>query len=93
MTAQLAYAYPRLADLADLRGDRGFARRLRARARELKAVVRREWTGRGWYSRGYDGDRQIGAGVIFGEPQPWAMLAGAPDPAAPGRSWPTSGAS
>ena len=60
--AQLAYAYPRLADLADLRGDRAFARQLRARARELKAVVRREWTGRGWYSRGYDGDRQIGAG-------------------------------
>ena len=78
--AQLAYVYPRLADLADLRGDRGFARQLRARARELKAVVRREWTGRGWYSRGYDGNRQIGAGVIFGEPQPWAMLSGAPGP-------------
>ena len=37
--AQLAYAYPRLAELADLRGDHAFAAQLRARARELLAVA------------------------------------------------------
>ena len=39
--AQLAYAYPRLAELAELRGDRAFAAKLRARAAELRATVRR----------------------------------------------------
>ena len=77
--AQLAYAYPRLAALADLRGDHQFARQLRARARQLVGVLRREWTGR-WYLRGYDGLAPIGNGAIFGEPQPWAILAGAPSP-------------
>ena len=78
VSAQLAYVYPRLAQLADLRGDRGFARTLRAAGARNRAVTRREWTGGGWYSRGYSGDRQIGRGVIFGEPQPWAILAGVP---------------
>lgn len=80
VAAQLAYAYPRLADLAELRGDRAFAAQLRRRARELRRVVAREWVGRGWYSRGYDGGSQIGTGAIFGEPQPWALLAGVPGP-------------
>jgi hypothetical protein len=75
---QVAYAYPRLAELADRLGDREFAAELRTRARELRRVLRGEWTGRGWYSRGYGGERQIGAGAIFGEPQPWAILAGLP---------------
>ena len=35
------------------------------------------WTGR-WYLRGYSGSVPIGLGAIFGEPQPWAVLAGAP---------------
>jgi hypothetical protein len=74
--AQLAYAYPRLAAVADLRGDHAFAAQLRARGRQLLAVLRREWTGR-WFLRGYDGGKPIGAGAIFGEPQPWAILAGA----------------
>ena len=43
------------------------------------AQLRKEWTGRGWYARGYFGPQQIGKGVIFGEPQGWALLAGAPD--------------
>ena len=75
--AQLAYAYPRLAAVADLRGDRRFAARLRRRGAELLALLRREWTGR-WYLRGYSGSSPIGRGAIFGEPQPWAILAGAP---------------
>ncbi|MFN8160863.1 MAG: hypothetical protein U0R52_07460 [Solirubrobacterales bacterium] len=79
---QLAYAYPRLATLAELRGDRDFAARLRRRARQLLGVVRREWTGLGWYSRGYTAaGTQIGYGAIFGEPQPWAILDRAPGPA------------
>jgi hypothetical protein len=79
VTAQLAYVYPRLAELADLRGDRRFAAALRADAAELRGVLRREWTGRGWYSRGYGANGRIGEGAIFGEPQPWALLAGVPD--------------
>jgi hypothetical protein len=80
VAAQLAYAYPKLAELAELRGDEEFARQLRARAAELHEVMDREWTGRGWYSRGYFADRQIGKGMPFGEPQPWALLAGVPSP-------------
>jgi hypothetical protein len=81
VAAQAASIYPRLAELADARGDRVFAGALRDTARGLVDVLRREWTGKGWYSRGYSGDRQLGAGVIFGEPQPWALLAGAPSAA------------
>lgn len=77
--AQLAYAYPQLAQVADLRGDHVFAAQLRRRARQLVALLRRTWTGR-WYLRGYSGSAPIGRGVIFGEPQPWAILAGAPSP-------------
>ena len=80
VTAQLAYAYPRLAQLADLRGDHAFAAELRASGARNLATLRREWTGKGWYSRGYSGVHQIGEGVIFGEPQPWGILAGAPSP-------------
>ena len=76
--AQLAYAYPRLAELAELRGDREFAAKLRNRAAELRATLSGEWTG-GWYFRGYTAaGTQIGSGAIFGEPQPWAILAGVP---------------
>ncbi len=76
--AQLAYAYPRLAELAELRGDRAFAAKLRNRAAELRATVREGWTG-GWYIRGYTAaGTPIGSGAIFGEPQPWAILAGLP---------------
>ena len=41
-------------------------------------MQRGEWTGR-WYTRGYGGERRIGTGAIFGEPQPWNILAGVPD--------------
>ena len=78
VVAQCAYAYPRLAELADLRGDRAFAAELRAAAAKLMETLRGEWTGKGWYSRGYSGLTQIGKGVIWLEPQPWAVLAGAP---------------
>lgn len=84
VTAQLAYAYPKLAELADLRGDRVFAAQLRAAGARDLATVRRQWTGRGWYSRGYSGNTQIGSGAIFEEPQPWAILAGAPSRAQAG---------
>ncbi|MFL5822183.1 MAG: GH36-type glycosyl hydrolase domain-containing protein [Solirubrobacteraceae bacterium] len=78
VTAQCAYAYPKLAELADLRGDHAFARQLRAAGARDLATVRREWAGKGWYLRGWAGATQVGRGVIFEEPQPWAILAGAP---------------
>jgi hypothetical protein len=78
VTAQAAYIYPQLADLADLRGDTAFAGQLRAAAARDVQTLHAQWTGQGWYSRGYAGQRQIGQGAIFGEPQPWAILAGAP---------------
>ncbi len=81
VAAQLAYVYPRLAELAQRLGDARFARRLRRRARALGVALRAQWTGRGWYSRGYAGTQQVGRGVIFGEPQPWAILAGIPNAA------------
>jgi hypothetical protein len=77
---QLAYVYPRLAELATRLGDGAFAAALRVRSNQLRASMRAQWTGRGWYARGYGGERQIGAGAIFGEPQPWAILAGLPSP-------------
>ena len=78
--AQLAYVYPRLAELARARGDHAFATRLDARAAQLRLVLRGQWTGQGWYARGYRANgTQVGHGVIFGEPQPWDILAGVPD--------------
>ena len=80
VTAQLAFAYPRLALVAERRGDEAFAAKLRAVAADLLATLGREWTGRGWFSRGYSGLSQLGHGVIYLEPQPWALLAGAASP-------------
>jgi hypothetical protein len=77
--AHAAYIYPRLALLADARGDRAFASALRRAGERALATERGQWAARGWYARGYAGDQQIGTGAIFGEPQPWAILAGAPD--------------
>jgi len=79
--AQLTYCYPQLAQLADLYGDRTFAAQLRAAAAVDLRSLRAQWTGKGWYSRGYAGISQVGNGAIFEEPQPWAILAGAPTPA------------
>ncbi len=76
--AQAAYIYPRLALLADALHDSGFAAQLRrAAARDLR-TTRAQWTARGWYARGFAGQQVLGAGAIFGEEQPWAILAGAP---------------
>lgn len=81
VAAQLAYIYPRLAELAEYVGDGSYARALQRRGQALRSAVQAQWTGGGWYSRGYAGTRQVGEGVIFGEPQPWAILAGIPDAA------------
>lgn len=78
VTAQLAWAYPQLAGLAARRGDDPFAARLGRLADRALATLRGEWTGGGWYSRGWYGDAQVGSGAIYLEPQPWALLAGAP---------------
>ena len=80
VVAQCAYMYPQLAELADLRGDHTFAAQLRAAAAKLLTTLRGQWTGLGWYSRGYAGTDQLGQGAIWLEPQPWAILAGAPSP-------------
>jgi Glycosyl hydrolase 36 superfamily, catalytic domain/Glycosyltransferase family 36 len=77
--AQLAYVYPRLAQLADHRGEGDFASALRANGAGLAQTVSDQWTGLGWYTRGWAGDKPLGSGAIFGEPQPWAILAGIPD--------------
>ena len=78
VSAQVVYIYPRLAELAELRGDTEFAAALREDAEEQRKIVEREWVERGWYTRGYSGARQIGTGAIYGEPQPWALLAKVP---------------
>jgi hypothetical protein len=81
VATQTAYIYPRLAELADARGDHAFAGQLRTTAGGLRDVLRREWTGQGWFSRGYSGVTQLGSGTIYGEPQPWGLLSGAVDAA------------
>lgn len=78
VTAQAAYIYPRLAELADARDDVAFARELRATTAGLREELADEWVDRGWYARAYLGAQQRGTGVIYGEPQPWALLSGVP---------------
>ena len=73
---QVAFAYRRLAQVADVVRDRAFARWLRAKALELQRAVARQWNGR-WFVRGYSGERKLGEGAIFGDMQPWAILSGA----------------
>jgi hypothetical protein len=78
VVAQCATVYPQLAAVADLRGDHGFADQLRAAALRLRSTLRGQWTGQGWYARGYASNQQLGSGAIWLEPQPWAILAGVP---------------
>ncbi len=77
VTAQMAYVYPRLAEVADLVGDTAFAAQLRELGRKDQELLRKEWVPRGWFARGYSALTQLGKGAIFGEPQPWALLGGA----------------
>ncbi len=77
--AQLAFVYPRLAQVAEARGDHDFAALLTARGKQVKLDAARQWQPRGWYARGYEGDGVKGSGAIYLEPQPWAILAGVPD--------------
>jgi hypothetical protein len=77
LTAQAAYIYPRLAVVADHIGDATFAAQLRAAGTRDLATVKGEYVSAGWFARGYSGARQFGAGAMFSEPQPWALLAGA----------------
>jgi len=77
--AQLAFVYPRLADVAEARGDAAFATTLRNRGAQVKADTDRQWQPRGWYARGYEGSQPKGRGAMYLEPQPWAILAGVPD--------------
>jgi hypothetical protein len=90
VTAQAAYIYPRLALVADLMGDRAFAGELRAAGARDAGIVAGQYVtgesvtpadaGLGWFARGYSGAKQLGAGAIYEEPQPWALLAGAATP-------------
>ena len=80
VSAQLAYVYPRLAELAD-RARRSRVRPHAPHARQGAAArpCASAGPGKGWYARGLKADgSEIGTGAIFGEPQPWAILAGAP---------------
>jgi len=81
VTAQASYIYPRLALVADHMGDTAFAAQLRAAAARDLATVEGQFVPGGWFARGYSGARQFGVGSMFSEPQPWALLAGAADPA------------
>jgi hypothetical protein len=81
VTAQAAYIYPRLAVVADDIGDTAFAAQLRAAGARDLATVKGQYVPAGWFARGYSGLHQFGAGSMFSEPQPWALLAGAASPA------------
>ena len=79
VTAQVAYVYPRMAELA-----RAARRRRRSPSgcapgpSDTSEPLAASGPDRGWYARGYRGVQKFGVGAIYGEPQPWAMLAGAP---------------
>jgi hypothetical protein len=77
VTAQAAYVYPRLALVADRAGETTFAAQLRAAGARDEATLKGQFVPGGWFARGYSGARQFGAGSMFSEPQPWALLAGA----------------
>jgi hypothetical protein len=77
VTAQAAYIYPRLALVADHVGAHSFAAQLRAAGARDLATVKEQYVPRGWFARGYSGTTQLGAGAMYEEPQPWAVLAGA----------------
>ena len=91
VTAQAAYIYPRLALVADSAGEAAFAAELRAAGARDEAIVAGQFVngesvtsadaGLGWFARGYSGDKQLGAGTMYEEPQPWALLDGAATPA------------
>ena len=81
VTAQAAYVYPRLAELAELRGDHAFAAQAAATAAARCADAdARVVDARLVRARLLGGRSRSACGAIFGEPQPWAMLAGAPTP-------------
>jgi len=75
VTAQVAYAYPRIAELAMLRGDPALAAELRSATERARRVLQAEWMPGGWYSRAWAGDELQGRGALYLEPQPWAILA------------------
>src|SRR3954451_13505011 len=62
-----------------MRGDSSFAAVLTGDAQHYRDVVAGEWTGGGWYSRGYSGTSQIGGDTMWSLTQPWATLAGIPN--------------
>jgi hypothetical protein len=78
VTAQAAYVYPRMSELAALGHQQAFASDLGSAGTTARRTVAGEWVGRGWYARGWSGTTQLGVGTIFEEPQPWAILAGIP---------------
>lgn len=86
VTAQAAYVYPELAQAVARVGATSFASQLRAAAAKDLAVIKGQFVtdpsqhSYGWFARGYSGTTQIGAGEMFEEPQPWAILDGASDP-------------
>ncbi len=90
VSAQLAYVYPRLAELADARGDRAFARTLRRRGSELRASQRRQWAGRwfnAWLRRGADRSAQARSSASRSPGTSWRGCPTAPRRAG---SWPPS---
>jgi hypothetical protein len=90
VTAQAAYIYPRLALVAEAAGESAFAAELRAAASRDASVVAGQFiqgegvvpadAGLGWFARGYAGAQQLGAGTMYEEPQPWALLDGIATP-------------
>ncbi|WCB95130.1 hypothetical protein DSM104299_03872 [Baekduia alba] len=80
-TGNFAYMYPQLAALATAHGDRAFAATLRADGARLARAVQAQWQARGWYARGYIGDRVFGTGAIYADAQYWPLMAGLPSAA------------
>ena len=82
--AQLAYAYPRLAELADLRGDHAFAAQLRTPARASSSGCCAASGPARWYSRGYSGARSSRSAAARSSASP-SRGRSSPAPRAPAR--------
>lgn len=85
LSAQACIAFAELAEIAEITGDRGYARELRSlRAEFIERINAHCWDGSG-YVRALHKDGAVGSlasggdGVLYANAQIWPILAGVPD--------------
>jgi len=75
-TAMATYILPYFAELAEAKGDKGFAAKVRIQAEQQKEALSKQWTGR-WFLRCWLGEgTALGSDEPWLEPQPWVLIGG-----------------